>query len=126
MRKLVSINGNVKNGLIHTPNQDVLAYNKERKPRFNGRYSKPGLHNLELLVADLILPKGKVNIEPDVPKRLGWVEAHNRLVGADISQKPLDAKKIILMLLILFLKQNDVLVNLLMVDALKLKLELKR
>nr|UVY54978.1 MAG: hypothetical protein [Bacteriophage sp.] len=93
MGKLVSINGNIKNGLIHTPNQDVLAYNKERKPRFNGRYSKPGLHNLELLVADLILPKGKVNIEPDVPKRLGWVEAHNRLVGADISQKPLDAKK---------------------------------
>lgn len=93
MRKLVSINGNVKNGLIHTPNQDALAYNKERKPRFNGRYSKPGLHNLELLVADLILPKGEVNIEPDVPKRLGWVEAHNRLVGADISQKPLDAKK---------------------------------
>ena len=93
MGKLVSINGNVKNGLIHTPNQDVLAYNKERKPRFNGRYSKPGLHNLELLVADLILPKGKVNIEPDIPKRLGWVETHNRLVGADISQKPLDAKK---------------------------------
>lgn len=93
MEKLVSINGNVKNGLIHTPNQDVLAYNKERKSRFNGRYSKPGLHNLELLVADLLLPKGKVNIEPDVPKRLGWVEAHNRLVGADISQKPLDAKK---------------------------------
>lgn len=93
MGKLVSINGNVKNGLIHTPNQDVLAYNKERKPRFNGRYSNPGLHNLELLVADLLLPKGKVNIEPDVPKRLGWVEAHNRLVGADISQKPLDAKK---------------------------------
>lgn len=93
MGKLVSINGNVKNSLIHTPNQDVLAYNKERKPRFNGRYSKSGLHNLELLVADLILPKGEVNIEPDVPKRLGWVEAHNRLVGADISQKPLDAKK---------------------------------
>lgn len=93
MRKLVSINGNVKNGLIHTPNQDVLAYNKERNPRFNGRYSKPGLHNLELLVADLLLPKGKVNIEPDVPKRLDWVEAHNRLVSADISQKPLDAKK---------------------------------
>ena len=93
MGKLVSINGNVKNGLIHTPNQDVLAYNKERKPRFNGRYSKPGLHNLELLVSDLILPKGKVNIEPDIPKRLGWVEAHNRLVGTDISQKPLDAKK---------------------------------
>lgn len=93
MGKLVSINGNVKNGLIHTPNQDVLAYNKERKPRFNGRYSKPGLHNLELLAADLLLPKGKVNIEPDVPKRLGWVEAHNRLVGADISQKHLDAKK---------------------------------
>lgn len=93
MGKLVSINGNVKNGLIHTPNQDALAYNKERKPRFNGRYSKPGLHNLELLAADLLLPKGKVNIEPDVPKRLGWVEAHNRLVGADISKKPLDAKK---------------------------------
>lgn len=93
MGKLVSINGNVKNGLIHTPNQDVLAYNKERKPRFNGRYSKPGLHNLEFLVADLLLPKGKVNIEPDIPKRLGWVEAHNRLVGADISQKPLDVKK---------------------------------
>lgn len=93
MGKLVSINGNVKNGLIHTPNQDVLAYNKERKPRFNGRYSKPGLHNLELLAADLLLPKGKVNIEPDVPKHLGWVEAHNRLVGADISQKSLDAKK---------------------------------
>lgn len=93
MGKLVSINGNVKNGLIHTPNQDVLAYNKERKSRFNGRYSKPGLHNLELLAADLLLPKGKVNIEPDVPKRLGWVEAHNRLVGADISQKSLDAKK---------------------------------
>lgn len=93
MGKLVSINGNVKNGLIHTPNQDVLAYNKERKSRFNGRYSKPGLHNLELLAADLLLPKGKVNIEPDVPKRLGWVEAYNRLVGADISQKPLDAKK---------------------------------
>lgn len=93
MGKFVSINGNVKNGLIHTPNQDVLAYNKERKPRFNGRYSKPGLHNLELLAADLLLPKGKVNIEPDVPKHLGWVEAHNRLVGADISQKPLDAKK---------------------------------
>lgn len=93
MGKLVSINGNVKNGLIHTPNQDVLAYNKERKPRFNGRYSKPGLHNLELLVADLLLPKGEVNIEPDVPKRLGWVEAHNRLVDADISQKLLDAKK---------------------------------
>lgn len=93
MGKLVSINGNVKNGLIHTPNQDVLAYNKERKSRFNGRYSKSGLHNLELLAADLLLPKGKVNIEPDVPKRLDWVEAHNRLVGADISQKPLDAKK---------------------------------
>lgn len=93
MGKLVSINGNVKNGLIHTPNQDVLVYNKERKSRFNGRYSKPGLHNLELLATDLLLPKGKVNIEPDVPKRLDWVEAHNRLVGADISQKPLDAKK---------------------------------
>lgn len=28
MGKLVSINGNVKNGLIHTPNQDTFAYNK--------------------------------------------------------------------------------------------------
>lgn len=69
MGKLVSINGNVKNGLIHTPNQDALAYDKERKPRFNGRYSKPGLHNLELLVSDLLLPKGTVNIEPDVSKQ---------------------------------------------------------
>lgn len=93
MGKVISINGNVRNGLIHTPSREAFAYGGERKPRFNGRYSKPGLHNLELLVADLLLPKGKVNIEPDVPKRLGWVEAHNRLVGADISQKPLDAKK---------------------------------
>lgn len=93
MGKVISINGNVRNGLIHTPSREAFAYGGERKPRFNGRYSKPGLHNLELLAADLILPKGKVNIEPDVPKRLGWVEAHNRLVGADISQKPLDAKK---------------------------------
>ena len=93
MGKVISINGNVRNGLIHTPSREAFAYGGERKARFNGRYSKPGLHNLELLVADLLLPKGKVNIEPDVPKRLGWVEAHNRLVGADISQKPLDAKK---------------------------------
>lgn len=93
MGKVISINGNVRNGLIHTPSREAFAYGGERKPRFNGRYSKPGLHNLELLVSDLILPKGKVNIEPDVPKRLGWVEAHNKLVGADISQKPLDAKK---------------------------------
>ena len=93
MGKVISINGNVRNGLIHTPSREAFAYGGERKPRFNGRYSKPGLHNLELLVADLLLPKGKVNIEPDVPKRLGWVEAHNRLVGADISQKPLDAKQ---------------------------------
>lgn len=93
MGKVISINGNVRNGLIHIPSREAFAYGGERKPRFNGRYSKPGLHNLEFLVADLILPKGKVNIEPDVPKRLGWVEAHNRLVGADISQKPLDAKK---------------------------------
>lgn len=93
MGKLVSINGNVKNGLIHTPNQDVLAYNKERKSRFNGRYSKPGLHNLSLLASALILPKGTVNIEEDKPVRYSKLEAHNRLVGADISQKPLDAKK---------------------------------
>lgn len=93
MGKVISINGNVRNGLIHTPSREAFAYGGERKPRFNGRYSKPGLHNLELLVSDLILPKGKVNIEPDVPKRLGWVEAHNRLVGADISQKHLDTKK---------------------------------
>lgn len=93
MGKVISINGNVRNGLIHTPLREAFAYGGERKPRFNGHYSKPGLHNLEPLVADLLLPKGKVNIEPDVPKRLGWVEAHNRLVGADISQKPLDAKK---------------------------------
>lgn len=93
MGKLVSINGNVKNGLIHTPNQDVLAYNKERKSRFNGRYSKPGLHNLSLLASALILPKGTVNIEEDKPVRYSKFEAHNRLVGADISQKPLDAKK---------------------------------
>lgn len=93
MGKIISINGNVKNGLLHTPSANTFQYGGKRKPRFNGRYSKPGLHNLELLVADLLLPKGKVNIEPDVPKRLGWIEAHNRLVGADISQKPLDAKK---------------------------------
>ena len=93
MGKVISINGNVRNGLIHTPSREAFAYGGERKPRFNGRYSKPGLHNLELLAADLLLPKGKVNIESDVPKRLGWVEAHNRLVGADISQKHLDAKK---------------------------------
>lgn len=92
MGKLVSINGNVKNGLIHTPNQDVLAYNKERKPRFNGRYSKPGLHNLSLLASTLILPKGTVNIEEDKPVRYSKLEAHNRLVTADTSQKPLYEK----------------------------------
>lgn len=92
MGKLVSINGNVKNGLIHTPNQDVLAYNKERKPRFNGRYSKPGLHNLSLLASALILPKGTVNIEEDKPVRYSKLEAHNRLVTADTSQKPLYEK----------------------------------
>nr|UWF93776.1 MAG: hypothetical protein [Bacteriophage sp.] len=92
MGKLVSINGNVKNGLIHTPNQDVLAYNKERKPRFNGRYSKPGLHNLSLLASALILPKATVNIEEDKPVRYSKLEAHNRLVTADTSQKPLYEK----------------------------------
>lgn len=64
MGKVISINGNVRNGLIHTPSREAFAYGGERKPRFNGRYSKPGLHNLELLAADLLLPKGKVNIEP--------------------------------------------------------------
>lgn len=93
MGKLVSINGNVKNGLIHTPNQDVLAYNKERKPRFNGRYSKPGLHNLSLLASAIFLPKGTVDKEPEKPRRVGWADLHNRLVTADISQKPLDAKR---------------------------------
>lgn len=92
MEKLVSINGNVKNGLIYTPNQDALAYNKERKPRFNGRYSKPGLHNLSLLASALILPKGTVNIEEDKPVRYSKLEAHNRLVTADTSQKPLYEK----------------------------------
>lgn len=93
MGKLVSINDNVKNGLIHTPNQDVLAYNKERKPRFNGRYSKPGLHNLSSLASALILPKGTINIEEDKPVRYSKLEAHNRLVTADTSQKPLYEKK---------------------------------
>lgn len=92
MGKLVSIKGNVKNGLIYTPNQDALAYNKERKPRFNGRYSKPGLHNLSLLASALILPKGTVNIEEDKPVRYSKLEAHNRLVTADTSQKPLYEK----------------------------------
>lgn len=93
MRKVISINGNVRNGLIHTPSREAFAYGGERKPRFNGRYSKPGLHNLSLLASAIFLPKGTVDKEPEKPRRIGWVDAHNRLVGADISQKPLDAKQ---------------------------------
>lgn len=93
MGKVISINGNVRNGLIHTPSREAFAYGGERKPRFNGRYSKPGLHNLSLLASDIFLPKGTIDKEPDKPRRIGWVDAHNRLVGADISQKPLDAKQ---------------------------------
>lgn len=93
MGKVISINGNVRNGLIHTPSREVFAYGGERKPRFNGRYSKPGLHNLSLLASAIFLPKGTIDKEPDKPRRIGWVDAHNRLVGADISQKPLDAKQ---------------------------------
>lgn len=47
MGKVISINGNVRNGLIHTPSREAFAYGGERKPR-----------------------------------RIGWVDAHNRLVGA--------------------------------------------
>jgi hypothetical protein len=93
MGKVISINGNVRNGLIHTPSREAFAYGGERKPRFNGRYSKPGLHNLSLLASAIFLPKGTVDKEPEKPRRIGWVEAHNRLVGANIFQKPLDAKK---------------------------------
>ena len=93
MGKVISINGNVRNGLIHTPSREAFAYGGERKPRFNGRYSKPGLHNLSLLASAIFLPKGTVDKEPEKPRRIGWVDAHNRLVGADISQKPLDAKR---------------------------------
>lgn len=93
MGKVISINGNVRNGLIHTPSREAFAYGGERKPRFNGRYSKPGLHNLSLLTSAIFLPKGTVDKEPEKPRRIGWVEAHNRLVGANIFQKPLDAKK---------------------------------
>lgn len=57
MGKVISINGNVRNGLIHTPSREAFAYGGERKPRFNGRYSKPGLHNLSLLAsADTNIP----------------------------------------------------------------------
>lgn len=93
MGKVISINGNVRNGLIHTPSREAFAYGGERKPRFNGRYSKPGLHNLSLLTSAIFLPKGTVGKEPEKPRRIGWVEDHNRLVGANIFQKPLDAKK---------------------------------
>lgn len=93
MGKVISINGNVRNGLIHTPSREAFAYGGERKPRFNGRYSKPGLHNLGLLASAIIMPKGTVDKEPEKPRRVGWADLHNRLVTADISQKPLDAKK---------------------------------
>lgn len=93
MGKVISINGNVRNGLIHTPSREAFAYGGERKPRFNGRYSKPGLHNLSLLASAIFLPKGTVDKEPEKPRRVGWADLHNRLVTADISQKPLDAKQ---------------------------------
>lgn len=93
MGKVISINGNVRNGLIHTPSREAFAYGGERKPRFNGRYSKLGLHNLSLLASAIIIPKGTVDKEPEKPRRVGWADLHNRLVTADISQKPLDAKQ---------------------------------
>jgi hypothetical protein len=93
MGKVISINGNVRNGLIHTPSREAFAYGGERKLRFNGRYSKPGLHNLSLLTSAIIMPKGTVDKEPEKPRRVGWADLHNRLVTADISQKPLDAKQ---------------------------------
>lgn len=93
MGKVISINGNVRNGLIHTPSREAFAYGGERKPRFNGRYSKPGLHNLSLLASAIIMPKGTVDKEPEKPRRVGWADLHNRLVTADISQKPLNAKQ---------------------------------
>lgn len=93
MGKVISINGNVRNGLIYTPSREAFAYGGERKPRFNGRYSKPGLHNLSLLASAIIMPKGTVDKEPEKPRRVGWADLHNRLVTADISQKPLDAKR---------------------------------
>lgn len=93
MGKVISINGNVRNGLIHTPSREAFAYGGERKPRFNGRYSKPGLHNLSLLASAIIMPKGTVDKKPEKPRRVGWADLHNRLVTADISQKPLNAKR---------------------------------
>ena len=93
MGKVISINGNVRNGLIHTPSREAFAYGGERKPRFNGRYSKPGLHNISLLASAIIMPKGTVDKEPEKPRRVGWADLRNRLVTADISQKPLDAKQ---------------------------------
>ena len=92
MGKVISINGNVRNGLIHTPSREAFAYGGERKPRFNGRYSKPGLHNLSLLASAIIMPKGTVDKEPEKPRRVGWADLHNRLVTADTSQKPLYEK----------------------------------
>lgn len=92
MGKIISINGNVKNDLLYTPSANTFQYGGKRKPRFNGRYSKPGLHNLSLLASALILPKGTVNIEEDKPVRYSKLEAHNRLVTADTSQKPLYEK----------------------------------
>lgn len=74
MGKIISINGNVKNGLLHTPSANTFQYGGKRKPRFNGRYSKPGLHNLSLLASALILPKDTVNIEEDKPVRYSKLE----------------------------------------------------
>lgn len=54
MGKIISINGNVKNGLLHTPSANTFQYGGKRKPRFNGRYSKPGLHNLSLLARNYV------------------------------------------------------------------------
>lgn len=75
MGKVISINGNVRNGLIHTPSREAFAYGGERKPRFNGRYSKPGLHNLSLLASAIIMPKGTVDKEPEKPRRVGRAKA---------------------------------------------------
>lgn len=70
MGKVISINGNVRNGLIHTPSREAFAYGGERKPRFNGRYSKPGLHNLSLLTSQLTrnITNGLANNAPTYKK----------------------------------------------------------
>lgn len=122
MGKVISINGNVRNGLIHTPSREAFAYGGERKPRFNGRYSKPGLHNLSLLASAIIMPKGTVDKEPEKPRRVGWADLHNRLVTADISQKPLDAKRDNTFVAHVISETEKELVNLVLVVELKLKL----